>query len=339
MHVFSGGTAVKKQHTQHQKAGMWAKLQEELSEHIPFLDSDHSHEGAESVDDALESSAEGIRALKLSLAGLMLTALVQAGIVYASGSVALLADTIHNFGDALTSLPLWIAFALSRKAANRSYTYGYGRAEDLAGVAIVGVIFFSACVAGYESVAKLINGFSVSHLGWIAAAAIVGFVGNEIVARFRIRVGRRIGSAALVADGEHALVDGFTSLAVLVGAGGVALGYPILDPIVGLGITVAILFIDKDSAQAIWRRMMDSIEPEVVADIERAASETAGVSKVEFVRARWVGHRIYSEVGVQLSGGQGVEESYEVSQRIRKTAQRMVPKLERLTVEMSPASR
>jgi cation diffusion facilitator family transporter len=291
------------------------------------------------VDDALESSADGIRTLKLSLVGLMLTALFQAGIVFASGSVALLADTIHNFGDALTSLPLWIAFALSRKAANRSYTYGYGRAEDLAGVAIVGVIFFSACVAGYESISKLINGSEVSNLAWVAIAAVVGFVGNELVARFRIRVGERIGSAALVADGEHARVDGFTSLAVLVGAGGVALGYPILDPIVGIGITVAILFIVKDSAQAIWRRMMDAIEPEIVEDIARAASQTVGVSKVEFVRARWIGHRIHSEVGVQMSGGESVAESYEVSERIRETAQRMVPKLERLTVEMSPASR
>ena len=330
---------MKKPHPSDHKDGMWTKLREELSRLVPFLDSGHTHEGAESVDVALASSADGIRALKLSLVGLMLTALLQAVIVFASGSVALLADTIHNFGDALTSLPLWIAFALSRKAANRSYTYGYGRAEDLAGVAIVGVIFFSACVAGYESISKLIDGSQVSRLGWVAAAAVVGFLGNEIVARFRIRVGKRIGSAALIADGEHARVDGFTSLAVLVGAGGVALGYPILDPIVGLGITVAILFIVKDSAQAIWRRMMDSIEPEIVEDIERAASETAGVSKVEYVRARWIGHRIHSEVGVQMSGGESLAESYEVSRHIRETAQRMVPKLERLTVEMSPASR
>lgn len=330
---------MKKPHPSDHKDAMWTKLREELSHLVPFLGSGHTHEGAESVDDALASSADGIRALKLSLVGLMLTALLQAGVVFASGSVALLADTIHNFGDALTSLPLWIAFALSRKAANRSYTYGYGRAEDLAGVAIVGVIFFSACVAGYESISKLINGSQVSHLGWVAAAAFVGFLGNEIVARFRIRVGKRIGSAALIADGEHARVDGFTSLAVLVGAGGVALGYPILDPMVGLGITVAILFIVKDSARAIWRRMMDSIEPEIVEDIERAASETAGVSKVEYVRARWIGHRIHSEVGVQMSGGESLAESYEVSRRIRETAQRMVPKLERLTVEMSPASR
>ena len=330
---------MKKPHPSDHKDAMWTKLREELSHLVPFLGSGHTHEDAESVDDALASSADGIRALKLSLVGLMLTALLQAGVVFASGSVALLADTIHNFGDALTSLPLWIAFALSRKAANRSYTYGYGRAEDLAGVAIVGVIFFSACVAGYESISKLINGSQVSHLGWVAAAAFVGFLGNEIVARFRIRVGKRIGSAALIADGEHARVDGFTSLAVLVGAGGVALGYPILDPMVGLGITVAILFIVKDSARAIWRRMMDSIEPEIVEDIERAASETAGVSKVEYVRARWIGHRIHSEVGVQMSGGESLAESYEVSRRIRETAQRMVPKLERLTVEMSPASR
>jgi cation diffusion facilitator family transporter len=330
---------VKEHHSKDQKKGVWSKLREELSHLVPFLGSGHTHEGAESVDEALESSAEGIRALKLSLLGLMLTALFQAGIVFASGSVALLADTIHNFGDALTSLPLWIAFALSRRAANRSYTYGYGRAEDLAGVAIVGVIFFSACVAGYESVSKLINGSEVSNLAWVAAAALVGFVGNEVVARFRIRVGRRIGSAALVADGEHAWVDGFTSLAVLVGAGGVALGYPILDPIVGLGITVAIIFIVKDSAQAIWRRMMDAIEPEIVESIERAASETEGVSKVEFVRARWIGHRIHSEVGVQVPSAESVAGSYEVSERIRETAQRVVPKLERLTVELTPSSR
>jgi cation diffusion facilitator family transporter len=330
---------LKERHPRDSSEGIWTKLQDRFSDLVPFWDSGHTHEGAESVDDALESSADGIRTLKLSLVGLMLTALFQAGIVFASGSVALLADTIHNFGDALTSLPLWIAFALSRKAANRSYTYGYGRAEDLAGVAIVGVIFFSACVAGYESISKLINGSEVSNLAWVAIAAVVGFVGNELVARFRIRVGERIGSAALVADGKHARVDGFTSLAVLVGAGGVALGYPILDPIVGIGITVAILFIVKDSAQAIWRRMMDAIEPEIVEDIARAASQTVGVSKVEFVRARWIGHRIHSEVGVQMSGGESVAESYEVSERIRETAQRMVPKLERLTVEMSPASR
>ena len=156
----------------------------------------HSHDSSDSVDDALASNEEGIRTLKISLAALMVTALLQAVVVAFTGSVALLADTIHNFGDALTALPLWVAFALARRPANRVYTYGYGRAEDLAGVAIVGLILFSACVAGYQSVAKLINGSEVSNVGWVAAAGVVGFLGNELVARFRIRVGKKIGSAA-----------------------------------------------------------------------------------------------------------------------------------------------
>jgi cation diffusion facilitator family transporter len=313
--------------------GRWARLRHDLAHLVPF---GHSHESHEGVDDALESSEAGIKALKLSLAALMLTALFQLGIVAVSGSVALLADTIHNFGDALTALPLWLAFALSRKAANKAYTYGYGRAEDLAGVAIVGIIFFSACVAGYESVVKLIYGSEVSNVGWVAVAAAVGFAGNELVARLRISVGERIGSAALVADGEHARVDGFTSLAVLLGAGGVALGYPILDPIVGLGITVAILFIVRDSTRSMWRRMMDAIEPEIVESIETAAEETAGVEQVASVRARWVGHRIHSELRIRVNADLNVAEGHEVSERVAETVRRATPKLERLTVEVEP---
>lgn len=314
--------------------GGWARIRHEISHLNPF---GHSHESSESVDDALESSEAGIRALKVSLVILMATAFFQVVIVAFSGSVALLADTIHNFSDALTAVPLWIAFVLSRRAANKAYTYGYGRAEDLAGVAIVAMIFFSAVVAGYQSVTKLIYGSEVSNVGWVAAAAVVGFLGNELVARFRVRVGRSIGSAALVADGQHARVDGFTSLAVLVGAVGVWIGFPVLDPLVGLGITVAILFIVRDSARSIWRRMMDAIEPETVEAIERVVRDTAGVQDVEFVRARWVGHRIYSEARVRVAGGLSVAEGQEISQRILASARREVPKLERLIVEVEPA--
>ena len=310
-------------------------MRHELSHLNPF---GHSHESSESVDDALESSELGIWALKVSLAILMGTALFQVVIVVFSGSVALLADTIHNFSDALTAVPLWIAFVLSRRVANKAYTYGYGRAEDLAGVAIVAMIFLSAVVAGYESVMKLIYGSAVSNVGWVAAAAVIGFLGNEFVAQFRIGVGHRIGSAALIADGQHARVDGFTSLAVLVGAVGVWVGYPVLDPLVGLGITIAILFIVRDSARSIWRRMMDAIEPETVEAIERVARDTAGVQEVDFVRARWVGHRIYSEARVRVEGGLSVAESREISQSILASAKREVPKLERIIVEVEPVS-
>ena len=325
----------RRDHEQAWPRGGWTRARHALAERLPF---GHSHEGHdEGPDDALASSEEGIRALKASLILLMLTALFQAAIVAFSGSVALLADAVHNFGDALTAVPLWVAFALSRRAATRSYTYGYGRAEDLAGVAIVGVIFFSACVAGYESVMKLVEGSAVSNVGWIAAAAIVGFLGNEIVARWRISVGERIGSAALVADGQHARTDGFTSLAVLLGAFGVGLGYPILDPIVGLGITLAILFIVKESALSIWRRMMDSVDPEVLEGIERAADEIPQIEGIESLRARWVGHRVYGEVAVRVPRDLSVAEAARVKEKLYEAAKRALPKLERLTVETEPS--
>ena len=156
--------------------------------------------------------------MKWSFVALFVTALVQLGVVLLSGSVALLSDTIHNFGDAATAVPLWIAFALTRLGTSKRFPFGYGRVEDLAGVIVVLIILFSAAVAGYQAIQRLIDPQPVGFLGALAAAAIVGFLGNEAVALYRIRVGRRINSAALVADGRHAQVDGLTSLAVLLGA-------------------------------------------------------------------------------------------------------------------------
>src|SRR5262249_42298266 len=181
----------------------------------------------------------------------------------------LLADMIHNFSDALTAIPLGLAFVLGRRAATRRYTYGYGRAEDLAGVVIVLMILASSLVAGYESYQKFVNPQPLQNVGWVMVAAIVGFLGNEIVAAFRIRVGREIGSAALIADGQHARIDGFTSLAVFFGALGSLLGFPIADPVVGLLITIAILFIVKDTVIQMWQRLMDAVDPAIVDTIEK----------------------------------------------------------------------
>lgn len=260
----------------------------------------HSHDVSDKVDSVMESSEKGIQALKISLIGLGITALIQVLVVIYSGSVALLADTIHNFADAATSIPLWIAFALAKRGANRRFTYGYGKTEDVAGVIIVGVIFFSACVAGYEAFLKLIRPEPMEHLGWVAMAAVVGFIGNEAVAVYRIRVGREIGSAALIADGQHSRVDGFTSLSVLIGVLGSWLGYPLVDPIVGIGITVAILFIVKDAAKAVWHRLIDGIEPDILDEITHAPSHVAGVQAVRTVRARWIGHKVYSDVAIAV---------------------------------------
>ena len=217
----------------------------------------HSHDAADSIDNALEASKEGVRALKISLVILLVTTVLQLAVVVISGSVALLADTIHNFSDALTAVPLWIAFILGRRAATRRYTYGFGRAEDLAGLFIVVVVAASAIVAAWQSIDRLINPQPLHNLWWVLAAGVIGFLGNEIVAVYRIRVGQKIGSAALVADGVHARTDGFTSLAVVVGAIGVMLGFPLADPIVGLVISAAIIVLLWGTVRSIGRRLMD----------------------------------------------------------------------------------
>ena len=240
----------------------------------------HSHGHQQAALDPNLATDRGMWALKISLAGLLVTAVFQVVIVIISGSVALLADTIHNFSDALTAIPLGLAFWLSRRARNNRYTYGYGRAEDIAGVIIVLMIAFSAFEAIRQSVLRLIEPQPITNLSWVATAAIIGFIGNEIVAVFRIKVGREIGSAALIADGYHARTDGFTSLAVLAGAIGVWLGFPLLDPIIGLGIGIAIFGIVWKTAQDMWHRMMDAVDPDIYEEFKHIASHVNGVQDV-----------------------------------------------------------
>lgn len=297
----------------------------------------HSHESAQKADSALESSAEGMRALWLSLAVLGATAVLQAAVVLLSGSVALLGDTVHNAADALTALPLAVAFVLGRRAATRRFTYGYGRAEDLAGIVIVLTIAASAALAAYESVDRLLHPRDIAHPGVVALAAVLGFIGNEWVARLRIRVGRRIGSAALVADGLHARTDGFTSLAVLVGAGGVALGWRAADPLVGLAITVAILLVLKDAAREVFRRLMDSVDPAVVDTGEAALRAVPGVLRVTELRMRWIGHGLRAEVTVEVDGGLDLRAAHDVAVRAEHALRHAVPRLTAALVHTDPA--
>ena len=296
----------------------------------------HSHDAADSIDDALAGSSAGIRALKLSLVGLGLTALLQIVVVWFTGSVALLADTIHNFSDALTAIPLWLAFSVGRRLPTRRYTYGFGRAEDLAGIFIVLMIALSAVVAAWQSLEKLLRPQPVAYLEWVAAAGLIGFLGNEIVAQYRIRVGERIGSAALVADGYHARTDGLTSLAVLLAAGGVWLGYPLADPLVGLGITIAILFVLKDAAVQVWRRLMDAIDPELLARVEEAAVGSEEVQGVTELRARWVGHSIFAEVRIVADCDLTLSAAHAVAEQARHAMMHAVPKLANVTVHVDP---
>ena len=297
----------------------------------------HSHETADKLDSALESSARGMRALWVSLAVLGATALAQAVVVVVSGSVALLGDTVHNAADALTAVPLGIAFVLGRRAATRRFTYGYGRAEDLAGIAIVLTIAASAAFAAWAAVDRLLDPRPVTHVMAVAGAALAGFVGNEWVARYRIRVGREIGSAALVADGLHARTDGFTSLAVLIGAGGSALGWQLADPLVGLAITAAIALVLRDAAREVFRRVMDAVDPELVDRAEHAVREVEGVLGVGELRLRWIGHRLRAEVAVVVDGEATVREAHAVAVAAEHALLHAVPRLTAALVHADPA--
>ncbi|OZM80326.1 hypothetical protein CFP66_21780 [Pseudonocardia sp. MH-G8] len=299
----------------------------------------HSHDAADSVDSALAASAEGIRTLKISLVVLAVTALAQLGVVVLSGSAALLADTIHNFSDALTAVPLWIAFVLGRRAATRRYTYGYGRAEDLAGVFIVAMIALSAVVAGYESIRRLLDPQPITSPGVVLAAGLIGFAGNELVAVHRIRVGRRIGSAALVADGLHARTDGFTSLAVVAAAIGVMAGFPLADPIIGLLITVAILVVLRGAATDIYRRLMDAVDPDLVDTAEASIRAVPGVLAVEALRLRWTGHRVRAELAIAVDPALDVVTAHDIATATQHRLLHDVPKLVAATVHVSPHAR
>jgi cation diffusion facilitator family transporter len=287
----------------------------------------------------MEASAEGMRALWISLAVLGATAVIQAVVVAFSGSVALLGDTLHNAADALTAVPLGVAFVLGRRPPNRRYTYGYGRAEDLAGLVIVLIIAASSALAAYEAVTRLANPRHVPNLAAVAAAALVGFAGNELVARYRIRVGRKIGSAALVADGLHARADGFTSLAVLAGAGGVALGWNWADPLAGLLITVAILAVLRQAAREIYRRLMDAVDPALVDQAERTLLATPGVLGAGQVRLRWIGHRLRAECEVVVDPAASVVAAHQVAVRAEHELLHALPRLSAALVHADPESR
>ena len=293
----------------------------------------HTH-GA--IDPALLATQRGIWAVKWSLIGLVATAVFQVVIVFYSGSVALLADTIHNIGDATTAFPLWLAFALARRQPSRRFTYGYGRVEDIAGVIIVLTILLSAVIAGYQSVDRLLHPRAIQNLWAVVIASIIGFIGNELVAVFRIRVGKQINSAALVADGYHARVDGLTSLGVLFGAVGVWLGYPLADPIVGLFITVAILGIVWESGKAILTRLADGVDPEVIDEIRHAVNHAQGVHDVTDVRVRWLGHRLHAEVNLAVSPELSVAEGHTIAVEVRHQLLHHLPYLSNVTIHVDP---
>src|SRR5712692_691508 len=296
----------------------------------------HSHAAADSMDTVLESSERGIRAVQISFSALLVTSAFQLAVIIASGSVALLADTIHNFSDALTAAPLFLAFRLARRPPTRRYTYGYGRAEDIAVLFVIAMITLSAIIAAYEAVNRLITPHAIGYIAWVAAAGFIGFIGNELVALYRIREGNAIGSAALVADGYHARTDGFTSLAVVAGALGVWAGFKEADPIAGLIISIAILAVLRTAGIQVLHRLMNAVDPTLVDRIEHQATHTPGVLGVRQTQVRWEGHRLRADLAIQVNPALTVTEAHTLAHNVEHELLHHIPHLDAAAVHVEP---
>lgn len=320
------------EHDEHtHDAGVWGWLTAIFHSH------DHSHDhSALATDQSFLDNQAGIRTVWIALGLLLLTTLLQILIFWLSGSVALLADTAHNLVDALNSLPLLIAFYLARRAPTRRYNYGFGKAEDVAGIFIVLSIAVSAGFILWESFPKLLNPQPLTNVGWVAAAAIIGALGNEAVAWIQIRTGRQIGSAALEADGLHARADGFTSLAVLVAAIGSWLGFPMIDPIIGLIIGVMILFITRQAAVTMWHRLMDAVEPELLEKAEQVIAQEQAVRDLRRIRMRWMGNRLHAEAHIAVEPQLTTSESHAIAERVRHKLFHHIARLAEVVVHVEP---
>ncbi len=290
------------------------------------------------MDPALVESRQGLSVLKISFVGLTLTATLQLIILLLSGSVALMADTVHNFADALTAVPLAVAFWIGDRPATRRYTYGYGRSEDLAGLFVLFVIAASAALVAYEAVEGLLHPSPPQHAGWVGVAGAVGFLGNELVARYRIVAGRRIGSAALEADGHHARADGLSSLAVVAAAIGVAVGWREADPIFGLVITIAILTVVRTAARDIYRRLMDAVDPGLVDQVHVALGSTPGVKAVDAVRLRWIGHRLHAEAEITSDAALTLAAAHDIGELAHHRLLHELPRLTSATIHSNPSA-
>jgi len=302
----------------------------------------HDHGGSDGhghthgvIDPNIASTERGVWAIKWSFIILAITAAIQFAVVLVSGSVALLADMIHNVGDATTAIPLWIAFVLARRKPSKTFTYGLGRAEDLAGILIVLIILFSAVVAGYQAISRLLHPEPVQQLGWLAFAGLIGFVGNEAVAVFRIRVGRQMNSAALIADGYHARTDGITSLAVVLGAAGVWIGFPLADPIIGLLITAAIFGIVWQSSRAVVTRMLDGVDPRLVDELQHAAEHVPGIKQVLDTKARWLGHELHADVTIAVDQTLSLAEANAITVQLQIELRQHLPALKVATIRFA----
>ena len=307
-----------------------------MSEHEHSHEHEKEHGHIHGVIDPSLTSGKGLWAVKWSSIILFLGASLQLVVVLLSGSVSLLTDTIHNFGDAATALPLGIAFLVGKRKPTKQFTYGYGRVEDIAGIIVVLFMFASAVSALVFSFQRILHPQTVSHLWVVAFASLVGFGINEGAAFYRIRVGKQIHSQALIADGYHARTDGWSSLAVLIGTIGVSLGFHLADPIVGIIIAVVILKTTWESGVEVFTRALDGIDPTVIEEVKHTASHTKGVEEVTETRVRWIGHMIHAELNVAVNPTLSVEKGHDIANEICHDLLHELPYLSNATVHVDP---
>jgi cation diffusion facilitator family transporter len=225
-----------------------------------------------------------------------------------------------------------------RKKPSKRFSYGYGRVEDLAGIVIVFIMLISGLMVAYESVSRLFEPQEIHYLSAVAVASLVGFAGNELVARLRLRVGKEISSAALVADGYHSRTDALSSLGVFLGAGAMWLGYPQADPLVGLAITFVIFKIVWASGTSLFSRLLDGVDPEVIDEVTHSAQHVPEVLDVTEVRVRWVGHRLLTDVNIAVKSDFSVEQGHEIARAVRHELLHHLPYLGNATIHVDPAT-
>lgn len=281
------------------------------------------------------TSESGIMATEWSVIILTLTAVIQFVIVSLSGSMALMGDTIHNFSDALSALPLWLAFFLQKLQPDKRYTHGFGRFEDLAGIFIVASIILSGVVVGFESVMRLIHPEKIQYIPAVIVAAFIGFLGNEAVAMFRLKIGREISSAALVADGYHARLDGLLSLSVVLGCAGIGLGFPQADAFIGVFMSGLTLWAGWELAGTIMKRLVDEVDPQLLCAISEEALKQPGIKGIDSVKARFSGHRLRVELVINVDGGLSVENAQRTAEALRRGLMDAMPVIEHVSIEIS----
>ena len=291
----------------------------------------HSHSSAH------YGNKDAVRAVIVSAVALGLAALAEITASLMSGSASVLADGLHNAGDVLTSFILLFTFALVRRPATRRFSSGYGRFEDVATLLIIVVIIVTAAVAAAESVAKLIHPVGYSNIPLSLGAALVGVIANLGVSEYKVRVGRGIGSESLAADGIHSRIDALVSAGAFVGIGLAGIGLTIADPIVGILITVAIVYVLAGTVKQLFYRMMDAVDPTIVDEITNAATSVSGVLQVHDVRVRWVGRELVAAMHVACNPKSTLEDAHALSMRVEDAVCHEVPAA-RLEIHMDPGT-